>query len=100
MVSKTTKPGSTTRRPTVQALENLLHEPIKVLDHGFIRVVDYMGDDKAIVDAARVSYGRGTKTASEDRALIHYLMRHQHTPQRRSGEPRPLSKWAWDDRRF
>nr|WP_235999462.1 FAD-dependent thymidylate synthase [Bradyrhizobium uaiense] len=57
----------------------MLQEPIKVLDHGFIRVVDYMGDDKAIVDAARVSYGRGTKTASEDRALIHYLMRHHHT---------------------
>ncbi|WP_038972313.1 FAD-dependent thymidylate synthase [Bradyrhizobium genomosp. III] len=79
MVNKGTKPGSATRRPTVQALEKLLHEPIKVLDHGFIRVVDYMGDDEAIVDAARVSYGRGTKTASEDRALIHYLMRHQHT---------------------
>ncbi|NEU95237.1 FAD-dependent thymidylate synthase [Bradyrhizobium uaiense] len=79
MVNKGAKPGSATRRPTVEALEVLLQEPIKVLDHGFIRVVDYMGDDKAIVDAARVSYGRGTKTASEDRALIHYLMRHHHT---------------------
>lgn len=79
MVNNGAKPGSATRRPTVQALEDLLQQPIKVLDHGFIRVVDYMGDDKAIVDAARVSYGRGTKTASEDRALIHYLMRHHHT---------------------
>lgn len=79
MANKGTSLGSATRRPTVQALEKLLHEPIKVLDHGFIRVVDYMGDDKAIVDAARVSYGRGTKTSSEDRTLIHYLMRHQHT---------------------
>jgi thymidylate synthase (FAD) len=68
-----------TRRPTVRELELLLYEPIKVLDHGFIRVVDYMGDDKAVVDAARVSYGRGTKVVNEDRALIRYLMRHAHT---------------------
>ena len=50
-----------------------------VLDHGFIRVVDYMGDDAAVVQAARVSYGKGTKAAREDRGLIHYLMRHWHT---------------------
>jgi thymidylate synthase (FAD) len=50
-----------------------------VLDHGFVRVVDYMGDDAAVVQAARVSYGRGTKKVSEDRGLINYLMRHRHT---------------------
>jgi thymidylate synthase (FAD) len=54
-------------------------DEIRVLDHGFIRVVDLMGDDQAIVQAARVSYGRGTKTAREDRGLIRYLMRHWHT---------------------
>jgi thymidylate synthase (FAD) len=68
-----------TRRPTVDSIETLLHRPQKVLDHGFVRVVDYMGDDDAVVQAARVSYGRGTRQASEDRALIHYLMRHRHT---------------------
>jgi thymidylate synthase (FAD) len=50
-----------------------------VLDHGFVRVIDYMGDDGAIVQAARVSYGRGTRRVSEDRGLINYLMRHRHT---------------------
>lgn len=69
----------TTRRPTVQALENILYEPLPVLDHGFIRVVDYMGDDASIVQAARVSYGRGTKQKTQDRGLINYLMRHWHT---------------------
>ena len=69
----------TTRRATVPALESLLFEPIPVLDHGFIRVVDYMGDDNAIVQAARVSYGKGTKQVNQDRGLIHYLMRHWHT---------------------
>ena len=54
-------------------------EPIKVLDHGFVRVVDYMGDEAAVVQAARVSYGAGTKTPSDDRSLIRYLMRHRHT---------------------
>jgi thymidylate synthase (FAD) len=68
-----------TRRPTVPALEALLHQAIPVLDHGFVRVVDYMGDDGAIVQAARVSYGRGTKAANEDRGLIRYLMRHRHS---------------------
>lgn len=70
---------STTRRPTVAALEARLFEPVPVLDHGFVRVVDYMGDDAAIVQAARVSYGRGTRTARSDRGLIRYLMRHRHT---------------------
>ena len=50
-----------------------------MLDHGFVRVIDYMGDDAAVVQAARVSYGRGTKKVSEDRGLINYLMRHRHT---------------------
>jgi thymidylate synthase (FAD) len=50
-----------------------------VLDHGFVRVIDYMGDDAAIVQAARVSYGRGTRRVSEDEALIRYLMRHRHS---------------------
>src|SRR5271169_2518888 len=68
-----------TRRTTVPALEEILYEPLPVLDHGFIRVVDYMGDDAAIVQAARVSYGRGTRKVSEDRGLINYLMRHRHT---------------------
>lgn len=68
-----------TKRATVPAMEELLYEPIKVLDHGFIRVVDYMGDDAAVVQAARVSYGRGTKAVSQDRGLIRYLMRHWHT---------------------
>ena len=68
-----------TRRPTVPALEEVLFEVRPVLDHGFVRVIDYMGDDAAIVQAARVSYGRGTKRVSEDRGLIRYLMRHHHT---------------------
>jgi thymidylate synthase (FAD) len=68
-----------TRRATVTALEAILYEPLPVLDHGFVRVVDYMGDDAAIVQAARVSYGRGTRQVSEDRGLINYLMRHNHT---------------------
>jgi thymidylate synthase (FAD) len=68
-----------TRRATVAALEEILYATIPVLDHGFIRVVDYMGDDAAVVQAARVSYGKGTKKVSEDRGLIHYLMGHGHT---------------------
>ena len=68
-----------TRRATVPALEEILYEALPVLDHGFVRVIDYMGDDGAIVQAARVSYGRGTRRVSEDRGLINYLMRHRHT---------------------
>jgi thymidylate synthase (FAD) len=71
--------SSTTRRATVPALEEILFQPIKILDHGFVRVIDYMGDDAAVVQAARVSYGRGTRQVSEDRGLINYLMRHWHT---------------------
>jgi thymidylate synthase (FAD) len=70
---------TSTLRPTVAELEAILFEPIPLLDHGFIRVIDYMGDDAAVVQAARVSYGRGTKKVSEDRGLINYLMRHWHT---------------------
>lgn len=68
-----------TLRATVPDLEEILYQPIPVLDHGFIRVIDYMGDDAAIVQAARVSYGRGTKKLNEDKGLINYLMRHWHT---------------------
>ena len=68
-----------TKRATVPALEEILYHPLPVLDHGFVRVVDYMGDDAAVVQAARVSYGRGTRRVSEDRGLINYLMRHRHT---------------------
>ena len=68
-----------TRRPTVPALEEMLFTAYPVLDHGFVRVIDYMGDDSAVVQAARVSYGRGTRRVSEDAGLIRYLMRHRHT---------------------
>ena len=66
-------------RPRVEALDEILGKPFKVLDDGLIRVVDYMGDDAAIVQAARVSYGSGTKKGSDDRGLIRYLLRHRHT---------------------
>ena len=68
-----------TRRAVVPALEEILYQPLPVLDRGFVRVIDYMGDDAAIVQAARVSYGRGTKKVSDDRGLINYLMRMRHT---------------------
>jgi thymidylate synthase (FAD) len=68
-----------TLRATVPALEAMLYHATPVLDHGFIRVIDYMGDDAAIVQAARVSYGRGTRRVSEDAGLIRYLMRHRHS---------------------
>ena len=66
-------------RAFVPELDSLLGIPISVLDDGFVRVVDYMGSDESIVQAARVSYGAGTKKVSEDRGLIRYLMRHEHT---------------------
>ena len=68
-----------TLRATVPEMEDLLYTPIPLLDHGFVRVVDYMGDDGAVVQAARVSYGRGTRSVSDDRGLINYLMRMGHT---------------------
>ncbi|MDR0632368.1 MAG: FAD-dependent thymidylate synthase [Holosporaceae bacterium] len=70
---------STTVRVTSPALEKILYKPIPVLDHGFIRVIDYMGTDSSVVQAARVSYGAGTKKTQEDRGLINYLMAHRHT---------------------
>ena len=68
-----------TKRVTAPALENILYEAIPALDHGFVRVVDYMGDDTSIVQSARVSYGKGTKKVSTDAGLIKYLMRHWHS---------------------
>ena len=72
-----------TPRPTLRAvsegMEAHLYRAHEVLDHGVIRVIDYMGDDAAIVQAARVSYGAGTKAMRDDRGLIRYLMRHRHT---------------------
>ena len=66
-----------TKRVTSPELEKILYEVLPVLDHGFIRVVDYMGDDTSIVQSARVSYGKGTKKVSTDSGLIKYLMRHR-----------------------
>ena len=66
-------------RPIVKELDEILGKPLKILDDGFVRVVDYMGSDESIVQAARVSYGKGTKKVHEDRGLIRYLMRHHHT---------------------
>lgn len=68
-----------TRREVAPELEAILYEAIPVLDHGFVRVIDYMGTDSAIVQAARVSYGKGTKQTREDAGLIRYLLRHRHT---------------------
>ena len=68
-----------TLRVTSPSLERILYKPFKVLDFGFIRVIDYMGDDTAIVQSARVSYGGGTKKVSNDKGLIRYLMKNWHT---------------------
>ena len=70
---------SITKRVVSPKLEEILYNPISVLDHGFVRVIDYMGDDSSIVQAARVSYGKGTKKVSTDSGLIKYLMRHRHS---------------------
>lgn len=78
-ISEARSHESSTKRPTVLALEEMLYTALPVLDHGFIRVVDYMGDDTSVVQAARVSYGRGTKQVSDDKHLIRYLLRHGHT---------------------
>lgn len=69
----------TTIRAVAPALEEMLYKAVPVLDHGFVRVIDYMGTDSAIVQAARVSYGAGTKKVNEDAGLINYLLRHRHT---------------------
>ena len=68
-----------TRRPTVPELEEIMFKPLPVLDHGFVRIIDYMGDDAAIVQAARVSYGKGTTKVSDDAGLLNYLLRHRHS---------------------
>ena len=70
---------NSTKRVTAPELEKILYDAIPILDHGFIRVIDYMGDDTSIVQAARVSYGKGTKKVSTDSGLIKYLMRHWHS---------------------
>lgn len=66
-------------RPSSSFLNNILGIQFNILDHGFVRVVDYMGNDNSIVQAARTSYGKGTKEISEDANLIRYLLRHRHT---------------------
>ena len=66
-------------RPSVKAMDAILGEATPILDHGFVRLIDYMGDQAAIVQAARVSYGKGTKAVSEDRGLLRYLLRRRHT---------------------
>jgi thymidylate synthase (FAD) len=76
---KTETEAENLTRPRVEALDNILGTPFKVLNDGFVRVVDYMGSDESIVQAARVSYGKGTKKIHEDRGLIRYLLRHRHT---------------------
>lgn len=71
--------GKEHTRPSVGALDQILGIELKVLDDGFVRLIDYMGNDSAVVQAARVSYGSGTKRVQDDRGLIRYLMRHSHT---------------------
>ena len=73
------KTSSTASRPREDAMDEVLGQAFAVLDHGFIRVIDYMGNDAAIVQAARVSYGQGTKSVREDERLIRYLIRHRHS---------------------
>ena len=68
-----------TSRATVKNIESILYKKFKVLDHGFVRVIDYMGDDSSIVQAARVSYGKGTKKINQDKSLINYLLSHRHS---------------------
>ena len=68
-----------TKRVIASKLEEILYEALPILDHGFIRVIDYMGNDNSIVQAARVSYGKGTKKVNTDSGLIKYLMRHWHS---------------------
>ena len=63
---------NSTKRVTASELEKILYDAIPILDHGFIRVVDYMGDDTSVVQSARVSYGKGTKKVSTDSGLIKY----------------------------
>jgi len=78
-IEELTKQNNQTKRPVSLELEEILYQPFYVLDHGFIRVIDYMGNDNAIVQSARVSYGSGTKKVNADKSLINYLMAHRHT---------------------
>ena len=71
--------SSQTIRPVSPELEEILYKPFEVLDHGFVRVMDYMGNDSSVVQAARVSYGSGTKKVNADKGLINYLIAHRHT---------------------
>lgn len=78
-IEELTKQNNQTKRPVSSELEEILYQPFYALDHGFIRVIDYMGNDSAIVQSARVSYGSGTKKVNADKGLINYLMAHRHT---------------------
>jgi len=78
-INQLKKQKQTTIRPVSPELEEILYHPFEVLDHGFVRVVDYMGNDSSVVQAARVSYGSGTKKINADTALINYLIAHRHT---------------------
>ena len=78
-INRIRKNSNITKRATVKKLEKILYKSFKVLDKGFIRVIDYMGDDSSIVQAARVSYGKGTKKLNQDKNLINYLLSHRHS---------------------
>ena len=78
-INQLKKQKQTTIRPVSPELEDILYHTFEVLDHGFVRVVDYMGNDSSVVQAARVSYGSGTKKINADTALINYLIAHRHT---------------------
>jgi thymidylate synthase (FAD) len=78
-ISQLRTQSNQTIRPVSLELEKALYQPFEVLDHGFVRVIDYMGNDDSVVQSARVSYGSGTKKVNADKALINYLMAHRHT---------------------
>ncbi len=78
-IEEVRKQKNQTLRPVSPELEEILYQPFQVLDHGFVRVVDYMGNDSSVVQAARVSYGSGTKKVNADKGLINYLIAHRHT---------------------
>jgi thymidylate synthase (FAD) len=78
-IAELRKQSNQTIRPVSESLEKILYQPFEVLDHGFVRVIDYMGNDSSVVQSARVSYGSGTKKVNADKALINYLMAHRHT---------------------
>ncbi len=78
-IDEVRKNNFSTKRATVKNLEKILYKSFKVLDHGFVRVIDYMGDDSSVVQAARVSYGKGTKKLNQDKNLINYLISHRHS---------------------